>query len=104
MIGMPLTGWAMVSASKRIKVFPIDMYGLFNWPAITPLTNLPPEQMKATHEALEFIHTGPMLWLGYALIVLHVLGALKHQLIDRDNELARMAPFLGKPGRKGAIS
>jgi cytochrome b561 len=104
MIGMPLTGWAMVSASRRIKVFPIDMFGLFHWPAIGPLTNLPADQMKATHEALEFIHTGPLLWLGYGLIVLHVVGALKHQLIDRDNELARMVPFFGKPGRKGAVS
>jgi cytochrome b561 len=33
--------------------------------------------------------------IGYALIVLivlHVAGALKHQLIDRDNLLARMLP------------
>ena len=27
-----------------------------------------------------------------ALIVLHVAGAIKHQLIDRDNLLARMLP------------
>ncbi|CAH2892746.1 MAG: Cytochrome B561 [uncultured Paraburkholderia sp.] len=29
---------------------------------------------------------------AYALIVLHVAGALKHQWIDRDNLLARMLP------------
>jgi cytochrome b561 len=102
MIGMPLTGWAMVSASKRIKVFPIDMFGLFNWPAIAPLTNLPREQMRAVHEALEQAHTGYVLWLGYALIALHVVGALKHQFLDRDGELGRMLPFLPTPRQKDA--
>ncbi|HEY2179638.1 MAG TPA: cytochrome b/b6 domain-containing protein, partial [Caulobacteraceae bacterium] len=37
MIGMPLTGWAMVSASKTIATYPISFFGLFNWPAIGPL-------------------------------------------------------------------
>lgn len=31
-------------------------------------------------------------WVMIALIVLHVAGALKHQLIDRDNLFARMWP------------
>lgn len=29
-----------------------------------------------------------------ALVSLHLLGALKHQLLDRDGVLARMLPFL----------
>ena len=32
----------------------------------------------------------PMPWLG---LVLHVAGALKHALIDRDGLLQRMSPF-----------
>jgi cytochrome b561 len=32
----------------------------------------------------------------YALIVLHVGAALKHQFIDRDSVLSRMVPFLKK--------
>ena len=41
LLALPLSGWAMVSASKLITVFPIDMFGLFNWPALSFLTNLP---------------------------------------------------------------
>jgi cytochrome b561 len=100
MIGMPLTGWAMVSASARIKVFPITMFGLFDWPAIAPLSNLPKAQMHQVHEAFEVVHTGALLWAGYALIILHVLGALKHQFLDKDNELGRMIGFLPAPGRR----
>src|SRR3989338_1325938 len=31
---MPLTGWATVSASALITRFPIDMFGLFDWPGL----------------------------------------------------------------------
>ncbi|MFN0192462.1 MAG: cytochrome b/b6 domain-containing protein [Aestuariivirga sp.] len=31
--------------------------------------------------------------IGIALLALHVLAALKHQFIDRDNILARMRPL-----------
>ena len=30
----------------------------------------------------------------YVLIALHVLGALKHQFVDRDNVLHRMIPLI----------
>jgi cytochrome b561 len=101
MIFMPVAGWIMVSASPRIKVFPISFWGLFNWPAWPGLASLPPDQMKAVHHLWDQIHTDWMPWLGYALIALHVAGALKHQLFDKDNELARMVPGIGAPGRKG---
>ena len=35
----------------------------------------------------------------YVLIALHVLGALKHHFVNRDNVLRRMLPFL--PERAG---
>ncbi len=101
MIGMPLAGWAMVSASTRLKVFPINMFGLFNWPAIAPLANLPKAQMKHWYDLLETLHSDWFGWLGVVLIFLHVGAALKHQILDRDNELARMIPGLGTPGRRG---
>lgn len=93
---LPLSGWAMVSASKLITVYPIDMFGLFNWPALSFLTNLPADQMKATHALLEEAHHLIAKIIVYVLVPLHVLGALKHQFIDKDNELARMIPFLAR--------
>lgn len=97
MIGLPLTGWALVSASPLIKVYPIDMFGLFHWPAIGPLANLPPDQMKAAHETWEEVHHLMAKVLIYGLIPLHILGALKHQFLDKDNELGRMIPFMKAP-------
>lgn len=93
MLGLPLTGWAMVSASPLIHAFPIKLYGLTEWPAIGPLTTLPPDQMHATHKALEASH-GLLAKLTYVLVVLHVGAALMHQFVRRDVIAARMIPFL----------
>ncbi|MBI1406318.1 MAG: cytochrome b [Caulobacter sp.] len=98
MIGIPLTGWLMVSATPLIKVYPIHMYGLFDWPAVGFLSDLPRDQMKATHEAFETIHKLAAKIMIYGLFPLHILGALKHQFLDKDPEFARMIPFL--PMRK----
>lgn len=96
LLALPLTGWAMVSASKLITVYPIDMFGLFNWPALSFLTNLPADQMKPTHDLLAEAHHLIAKVIIYGLVPLHVLGALKHQFIDKDNNLARMIPFLAR--------
>jgi cytochrome b561 len=93
LLGLPLTGWFMVSASPLIHVFPIKLYGLVEWPAIGPLTTLPRAQMHETHEAFETAH-GLLAKLTYVLIVLHVGAALMHQFVRRDVIVSRMIPFL----------
>lgn len=93
MIGMPLTGWAMVSASRLIQAFPITLYGLVQWPAIGPLTTLPPGQMHQAHRVFLEAHE-LIAKLAYALIVLHAAAALRHFLLLKDGILARMVPFL----------
>ena len=93
MIGMPLTGWIMVSAS-RLHI-PTLLYGHIPWPdapgvggAMRPLWS---KVGETGHEALA--------WGAYTLVALHVAGALKHQLFSRDEPvLARMAPG-AKAGR-----
>lgn len=96
MIGMPLSGWLMVSASKTIGVYPISFFNLFHFPAYGPFTTLPTAQMHRTHELFEKVHfTGAKL--AYALIVLHVGAALRHQFIKRDEVVWRMAPFIRRP-------
>ncbi len=93
MLGMPLSGWAMVSASPLIKVFPISLFHIVPWPGMSFLTNLPHDQMKQAHKVFETTH-GLLAWMAYGLIVLHVAGALKHQFISRDDVVGRMIPFL----------
>lgn len=101
LLAIPLTGWAMVSASGLITKFPIHMFGLFDWPVIQPLYDLPDALRHARNEQIETVHKLLAKAIIYGLIPLHILGALKHQFLDRDNELAKMIPFLA---RKDAAS
>jgi cytochrome b561 len=98
MIGMPLTGWALSSASPLIMVYPIKLYSVIPWPAIGYLTHLPHDQQKSAHHTFVTLH-GLGAKLAYALIVLHVLAATRHWLILRDGVVGRMIPFLRAPTR-----
>jgi polyisoprenoid-binding protein YceI/cytochrome b561 len=90
MIGMPLTGWIMVSASRI--VVPTLLYGVVPWPMIPGLPHLAPAAKKAWHAAGELGHGG-IIKVAYLLLALHVAGALKHQIFSGDEPvLGRMAP------------
>jgi cytochrome b561 len=92
MLGLPLSGWAMVSASPLIRVHPTVLYGVLHIPAV-PFPGLDSDQLHDTHKLLEKTHE-LLGWIAYATITLHVAAALKHYLIDRDDVLAHMIPFL----------
>jgi cytochrome b561/polyisoprenoid-binding protein YceI len=81
MIGGPLTGWILVSTAK-VKL-PTLLFGVVPWP------HLPVG--RAWHEPAEGLHAA-LAWLFVALLVLHVLGALRHQFVKDENILARMIP------------
>jgi cytochrome b561 len=83
MIGIPLTGWMLLSSSDRAT----DFFGLFE---IAPL---PVSRSDAVHEQLEEAHEllGKLM---IGLIVLHVLGAVKHHLQGHRHLIGRMAPWL----------
>lgn len=81
MIGMPLTGWIMVSAS-RIAI-PTLLYGVIPWPHLPGIAGLAPAAKGVWRDFGKESHE----WLAYGaylLIGLHVAGALKHQLFDRE--------------------
>ena len=96
MIGMPLSGWALSSASVIIRFKPIMLYGLVEWPAIAPLTHLGPAAMKQAHEGFVTVHQ-LLAKLAYALIVLHVGAALRHLFLLKDGVMGRMVPFARAP-------
>ncbi len=91
MISMPLTGWAMSSASRLRGVYPITWFGLFRWPPFTALANLPSDQMKSAHDLFFTLHSSGA-WLAYGLVVAHVEAALRHQVVMRDEIIWRMFP------------
>ena len=100
MLAMPLSGWAMVSASPVIKVHPTVLYGLVPWPAF-PLPGHGPDQLHAAEDLFHDTHSTLAL-IAYAMITLHVAAALKHHLLDRDDVLARMLPIFAR--RSGGLS
>lgn len=80
---MPLTGWLAGSAVRR----GFEFYGLFDFPL------LPVGGGRETAGLLMDVHHA-LPKLLYVLIALHVLGALKHHFVDRDNVLHRMIPLI----------
>jgi len=83
LILLPMTGWLASSAAGR----DISWFGLFNWPL------LPIGGGRETAGTLMSLH-GTLPKLLYGLVGLHVLAALKHHFINRDNVLHRMLPFI----------
>ena len=85
MIAMPLSGWLMSSAfGSKVSIF-----GFFTMPNIAGKNT---ELAGFFHEAHEV-----MAYLLIALIVVHILGALYHHFVRKDNVLRRMLfvlPFL----------
>lgn len=79
MVVMPLLGWLMLSAAGK----PIPFYGL-QLPALINEDKELAKFIKEIHETLGEI--------GYYLIGLHVLAALYHHFIQRDNSLLNMLP------------
>ena len=83
LIVIPMTGWLASSAGGRA----IQWFGLFEWPL------LPIGGGREAARGLMAVHGLAVKGL-YVLIALHVLAALKHQFIDRDNVLHRMIPLI----------
>jgi cytochrome b561 len=91
MIGMPMSGWLMVSASPHN--IPTLLFGFIDLPYLPFVHGLAVAQAKALAEAFGEAHE-IMAWVAYGLIGLHVGAALKHQFLDRDTIVSRMVPFL----------
>jgi cytochrome b561 len=83
LLAVPLTGWLMVSTGTK----PISFFGLFDVPAL-PV----PRGGDEPHDTFATLHT-LLAWTMMALIVLHVAGALKHQLQGHRQVFGRMAPW-----------
>ena len=81
MVGVPITGWAIVSTSA-ISV-PTVIFGVMPWPHL-PLDAGLNHTFEEAHEILAKV--------GIGLFVLHVAGALRHHFLMRDSLLGRMAP------------
>ncbi len=81
LFAMPLTGWTMSSA----RGFPVSWFGFFTLPDLVPKSRPLYEALLITHQTLA--------WFLFAVVALHVAGALKHHFVHKDDVLRRMLPF-----------
>lgn len=93
LFGLPLSGWAMVSATEREAE--LTLLGLASWPLL-PFHDLAPMTRWRIEALAEWAHWGLVVTL-LLLIPIHVGAALKHHLIDRDDVLHAMLPVAPKP-------
>ncbi len=80
LLGMPLLGWATLSAQGK----PVGLPGL-PLPAMLAADRALGHQLEEIHETIGT--------LGYYLIGLHAMAALFHHYIMRDDTLLRMLPW-----------
>lgn len=78
---MPLTGWMMSSARN----FPVSWFNLVQLPDLVGPDRALYDTLHTTHAVLA--------WLLVGVAVLHVLAALKHHFVLKDDTLRRMLPF-----------
>lgn len=82
MLAQPLSGWIFSNASG----FPIVYLRLVRLPDLVARNKALAERWQGIHETLG--------WLLVAAVALHMLAALKHHLIDKDDTLRRMLRWL----------
>jgi cytochrome b561 len=77
---MPLSGWMMSSA----KNYSVSWFGLFTWPNLIVPNEAAFRILRGTHQALSV--------LLLSIVILHVLAAVKHHVVNKDDVLTRMLP------------
>jgi cytochrome b561 len=88
MIGMPLLGWAMISAAGN----PVVLWGGVRLPPIAPHDAWLHALLWGAHSTLAFVF--------FALVLLHLAAALYHLLVRRDGVFEAMGPR-GAPAAPG---
>ena len=87
LFSMPLTGWLMSSA----KNYSVSWFGLLTWPNLISKNESAFDALREIHDVLS--------WFLLGLAILHVLAALKHHFVGKDDVLRRMLPSVSKEKR-----
>jgi cytochrome b561 len=91
MVAMPLTGFSILSSNApRPPGTGIRIWVLTDIPRLSVLQQNPDAgYRRILHDQFVELHAFGA-WILFGLLILHVLGALKHQYVDRHPEFARM--------------
>ncbi len=91
-LGLPISGYIHDSAFKDAAAHPLTLFGLVEIPRLGFIMRLDPATKEQVHATWFAVHAD-LAYALYALLALHVLGALKHQFIDGHGELSRILPW-----------
>ena len=86
---LPLTGWIHDSAWKAAAKNPLVLFGVIPWFRIAAVQDMAPGPKEHVHALFSQLHTS-CAYLLYALLAVHILGALKHQFWDNQPSLRRI--------------
>ncbi|MFA6971731.1 MAG: cytochrome b [Gallionella sp.] len=86
MLTVPLSGWLMSSAKGVQTVW----FGMLPLPDLVEKDKALGNLLGAAHESLSY--------LLLVLVLIHLLAALKHRYIDRDDVMSRMLPGTSSKG------
>lgn len=88
LLGLPLLGWLMVSASPLN--LPTYIFGVVNLPHLPQLSML---ENKAPVEAVLKVGHKTLAWMMILLAILHIGAALRHQFVLKDDIFSRILPW-----------
>jgi cytochrome b561 len=86
MLAIPFSGWVMADRNAR----PLSYFGAFD----VPKFGVDKSVAEAAGEVHELLG-----WAMLALLALHILGLVKHLVLDRDNLMVRMGIGRGRGAR-----
>ena len=82
MVLMPISGWVVNSAGK----FPFKVFGVWRLPQIV-------EPDKVVEELAKDVHL-MLFWIFATMLLVHIVVALRHHYVVRNDVLLRMLPRL----------
>ncbi len=88
---LPLTGWIHDSAWKGAPAHPLNLFWVIPWFRFGFIEGLSAATKEQLHTVFFQFHAS-LAYVLYAVVALHVAGALKHQFVDKEAELQRMLP------------
>jgi cytochrome b561 len=86
---IPFSGWLHDSAWKAAAKHPLVLFHAIPWFRLPLFNGMDPATKDQWHELLGSIH-GLLTYGLLTALALHVLGALKHQFLDKEKEIQRM--------------
>jgi cytochrome b561 len=86
---LPISGWMHDSAWKLGATHPLKIFFIIPWFRIGAIANMDPVAKEQFHSVMFLIHSS-LAYVLYAMLAVHVVGALKHQFMERAPELQRM--------------